>query len=174
MTASDEEDELGILVRHALAIRTAASDPPTRVRVERNGAIVELEWGGATADARPAAAAAPSTPEPSPALPGLPAEIGPAPSQSKVPADATTDVHYICAATVGVFHVAAEPGAAPFVAAGDDVIAGQQVAIIEAMKLMVPVQADRAGQVVEVLLADGTAVEYGERLFVLRPAQEGS
>lgn len=44
-------------------------------------------------------------------------------------------------------------------------MAGQQVGIIEAMKLMIPVEADKAGRVVEVLKNNGEPVEYGERLF---------
>jgi acetyl-CoA carboxylase biotin carboxyl carrier protein len=47
---------------------------------------------------------------------------------------------------------------------------GQQVAIVEAMKLMLPVEADLAGMVIEVLVQDGQPVEYGERLMTLAPA----
>ena len=49
---------------------------------------------------------------------------------------------------------------------------GQQVAIVEAMKLMNAIEADRAGRVVDILVADGTAVEYGQTLFVLEPVGE--
>ena len=73
------------------------------------------------------------------------------------------------APSVGVFYRAPEPGAPPFVGEGDTVRPGQQVAIVEAMKLMLPVEADRAGRVVEVLKRDGEPVEYGEVLFVLAP-----
>lgn len=74
---------------------------------------------------------------------------------------------YLTAQTVGVFHHAPEPGAAPFVTVGDVVVPGRQVGIIEAMKLMIPVEADRGGLIVEVLTASGEPVEYGERLFAL-------
>ncbi|WP_230687215.1 acetyl-CoA carboxylase biotin carboxyl carrier protein [Catellatospora vulcania] len=76
----------------------------------------------------------------------------------------------ICAGTVGTFYRAAEPGTAPFVAEGDHVRRGQQVAIIEVMKLMIPVEAERDGQIVAVHVTDGTSVEYGDRLLTLAPA----
>jgi len=71
----------------------------------------------------------------------------------------------LCAPTVGTFYVAPEPGAAPFVREGDQVRAGQQVGIVEAMKLMIPIEAERDGQVIAVLAANGKPVEYGDRLF---------
>ncbi len=52
---------------------------------------------------------------------------------------------------------------------GDRVKAGQQVAIVEVMKLMIPVEADRDAVVVEVLAGDGESVEYGQALFALGP-----
>ena len=77
----------------------------------------------------------------------------------------------LTAQAVGVFYRCPEPGANPFVREGDVVTAGQQVAIIEAMKLMLPVEAERAGRIVEVLKADGEPVEYGEPLFALAEAE---
>jgi acetyl-CoA carboxylase biotin carboxyl carrier protein len=75
----------------------------------------------------------------------------------------------ITAPTVGVFYAAPAPDAPPFVTPGDVVETGQQVAIVEAMKLMVPVEADRAGRIVEVLRDSGDPVEYGEALFTIAP-----
>ncbi|WP_282784075.1 biotin/lipoyl-containing protein, partial [Nocardia sp. CC201C] len=69
------------------------------------------------------------------------------------------------AETVGVFYRAPEPGAAAFVADGDPVRAGQQVGIVEAMKLMIPVTVARAGRVVEFLVGDAEPVEYGQPLI---------
>ncbi|WP_218026773.1 acetyl-CoA carboxylase biotin carboxyl carrier protein [Nocardia inohanensis] len=77
----------------------------------------------------------------------------------------------LCAPMVGVFYHAPEPGADPFVAVGDTVTRGQQVGITEAMKLMVPVEADRAGIVAEILVSDATAVEFGQPLLLLREAE---
>jgi acetyl-CoA carboxylase biotin carboxyl carrier protein len=79
----------------------------------------------------------------------------------------------LAAQAVGVFYRRPEPGADPFVREGDAVTLGQQVAIIEAMKLMLPVEAERAGRIVEVLKGDGEPVEYGEPLFALAEWSEG-
>ncbi|WP_052914431.1 acetyl-CoA carboxylase biotin carboxyl carrier protein [Protofrankia coriariae] len=68
---------------------------------------------------------------------------------------------------MGVFYRAPEPGAKPFVAEGDLITRGQQVAIIEAMKLMIPVEADASGRVLEILVADGTPVEHGQPLLTV-------
>jgi acetyl-CoA carboxylase biotin carboxyl carrier protein len=73
----------------------------------------------------------------------------------------------VCAPMVGVFYRASQPGAAPFVTEGDYITPGQQVAIIEAMKLMIPVEADRSGRITSVLVPDGESVEYGQPLFAL-------
>lgn len=74
---------------------------------------------------------------------------------------------YLTSPAVGVFYHAREPGADPFVAVGSAVEPGQQVGIVEAMKLMIPVEADRAGIVIDVLKANGAPVEYDEPLFAL-------
>lgn len=95
------------------------------------------------------------------------AEPGPGGGTPAGPGDGSVDV---CATTVGTFYRAAEPGTAPFVVEGDHVKRGQQVAIIEVMKLMIPVEAERDGRIVAVHVADGTSVEYGDRLLTIAPA----
>lgn len=74
---------------------------------------------------------------------------------------------FLTSPAVGVFYHAPEPGAEPFVSVGSVVRPGQQIGIIEAMKLMMPVEADRSGRIVGVLKANGTPVEYDEPLFAL-------
>lgn len=74
-------------------------------------------------------------------------------------------LEYVTASMVGMFFRAPKPGAQPFVDVGDLIAPGRQVGIIEAMKLMIPVESTVAGRIVEVLAADATAVEYGDRLF---------
>lgn len=122
-----------------------AGTRPSRLEVRSGGLAVHLEW--------PAAA---------------PAAGGPPASAAEI---AGRDAwHYFCSPLVGVFYRAREPGAEPFVEVGDGVAAGQQIAIIEAMKLMLPVEADRDGVISELLQADGTPVEYGTRLFAVELA----
>jgi len=69
--------------------------------------------------------------------------------------------------SVGAFYRAPRPDADPFVEVGDVVEAGQQVAVIESMKLFLPVNAEASGTVVEVLKENGEVVEHGEPLFAL-------
>jgi acetyl-CoA carboxylase biotin carboxyl carrier protein len=78
---------------------------------------------------------------------------------------------YLNSPGVGVFYHAREPGAEPFVSVGSVVRPGQQIGIIEAMKLMIPVEADRAGRVREVIKGNGEPVEYAEPLFALEPEE---
>ena len=68
---------------------------------------------------------------------------------------------------VGTVYLQPQPGADPFVRVGDTVQAGQTLMIVEAMKTMNPIPAPKAGKVVEILVADGQPVEFGEPLVVL-------
>jgi acetyl-CoA carboxylase biotin carboxyl carrier protein len=77
-------------------------------------------------------------------------------------------IHYVTSPIVGTFYRASSPSAAPFVSPGDYVKPGQTLCIIEAMKLMNEIESDLAGEVVKVLVENGTPVEYGERLFAVR------
>jgi acetyl-CoA carboxylase biotin carboxyl carrier protein len=78
---------------------------------------------------------------------------------------------YLTSPAVGVFYHAREPGAEPFVSVGSIVKPGRQVGIIEVMKLMIPVEADRAGIIMAVLKANGEPVQYGEPLFALEAGE---
>jgi acetyl-CoA carboxylase biotin carboxyl carrier protein len=71
----------------------------------------------------------------------------------------------LTAPMVGVFHHSGQP-----IRYGGSISAGQIVGSIESMKLMNDVLADRGGQVIEVLIEDGTPVEYGQPLFRLTGA----
>jgi acetyl-CoA carboxylase biotin carboxyl carrier protein len=81
--------------------------------------------------------------------------------------------HPIKAPLVGTFYRASQPGSPPFVNEGDTVDEGQVVAIVEAMKLMNQVQADKAGKVAEILAEDGAWVEFEQVLMYLEePGEE--
>ncbi|MCE1205325.1 MAG: acetyl-CoA carboxylase biotin carboxyl carrier protein [Holophagaceae bacterium] len=77
-------------------------------------------------------------------------------------------IHYVTSPIVGTFYRASNPTATPFASPGDFVKPGQTLCIIEAMKLMNEIESDVAGEVVKVLVENGTPVEYGERLFAVR------
>jgi acetyl-CoA carboxylase biotin carboxyl carrier protein len=71
---------------------------------------------------------------------------------------------------VGTFYSAASPDAKPFIAAGDRVTADTVVCIIEAMKVFNEIKAEASGVVERVLVENGQAVEFGQPLFVIKPA----
>ena len=68
---------------------------------------------------------------------------------------------------VGTVYLAAEPGTPNFVAVGDQVSEGQTLVIIEAMKVMNPIVADRAGTVKSILVENAQPVEFGQPLVVI-------
>jgi len=78
-----------------------------------------------------------------------------------------TGEHSVRAPLVGTFYRSPSPGEKPFIEVGDTVMAGQQVAILEAMKLMNSVEADKDGRVTAILVPDGTPVEYDQPLIVI-------
>ena len=84
-----------------------------------------------------------------------------------VPAEPKASGNAITSPMVGTAYLAPEPGAAPFVKAGDRVVEGQTVMIVEAMKVMNPIRAPQDGVVGEVAVTDGQPVEYGEVLLTL-------
>ena len=70
---------------------------------------------------------------------------------------------------VGTFYRSASPDNPPFVEAGQVVKKGQVLCIVEAMKLMNEIEAEQSGRLIEVLVQNGSPVEYGEPLFRLEP-----
>jgi acetyl-CoA carboxylase biotin carboxyl carrier protein len=70
---------------------------------------------------------------------------------------------------VGTFYRSPSPGEPPFVEVGDRVRIGQTVCIIEAMKLMNEIEAEVSGQVMEIMVANGEPVEYGQPLMRINP-----
>lgn len=105
-------------------------------------------------------AAAASEPAPSPAI-----DAGPAPSAS-IPL-AESSGQEIKAPMVGTFYSAPSPESDPFVKVGQTVRVGDPLCIIEAMKIMNPIEADRAGTITAVLAENGHPVEYEQPLFVI-------
>jgi len=78
------------------------------------------------------------------------------------------DGHPIVSPMVGTFYSAPSPSAKAFVSVGQHVNQGDTVCIIEAMKIMNQIEADQSGTVVEVLVNDGDAVEFGQTLVVIK------
>lgn len=111
--------------------------------------------------------------ESAPAVAAVPTAplVQPGPTVSAPGAVPTPDeqLEAIVAPMVGTFYAAPRPGADPFVRVGDHVEPGQVVAIIEAMKVMNEIVAERAGTIVEILVENGQPVEYGQPLMRFRP-----
>ena len=75
--------------------------------------------------------------------------------------------HAVKSPMVGTFYRSSSPGAKAFVEVGDSIKAGETICIIEAMKILNEIEADKSGTVSKVLCDNGQAVEYGQPLFII-------
>ncbi|MFB2552255.1 acetyl-CoA carboxylase biotin carboxyl carrier protein [Ensifer soli] len=101
-----------------------------------------------------------------------PLPVAAAPVQAAVAAPAAeaaaaASKNAVTAPMVGTCYLAPSPGARAFVEVGGTVKEGQTILIIEAMKTMNQIPAPRSGKVVEILVQDGTPVEYGEAVMII-------
>jgi acetyl-CoA carboxylase biotin carboxyl carrier protein len=127
----------------------------TEIEVERDGMRVRV--------GRQPAAASTSISVPVVQQPA----VAPAPAVRPVAADPASHPGALLSPMVGTAYLSAEPGAMPFVDIGSAVKAGDTVLIIEAMKTLNQIPAVRAGTVVQMLVADGQPVEFGEPLMII-------
>ena len=97
------------------------------------------------------------------AAPAAGAPAAPAPEA----APAAPAGHAVKSPMVGTFYRSASPGAKPFVEIGSVVKEGETICIIEAMKILNEIEADKAGTITQVMVENGQAVEYGQPLFVI-------
>jgi len=126
----------------------------TEIEVEDGDRRIVVKRSVAIAAApAPAAAAAPAPPPP--------------PAAAPAPSPPASHPGAVKSPMVGTVFLAAEPGAKPFVAPGDKVKEGDTLLIIEAMKVMNPIVAPRAGTVAQVLVIDAQPVEYDQPLVIL-------
>jgi len=116
-----------------------------------------------------------STAVPAPAMvQAAPVAVAPPPAVAQAPAatsepavDATPEGHAVTSPMVGTFYEAASPGAKPFVEVGQQVNVGDTLCIVEAMKMLNQIEADKAGTVSAKLVENGQPVEFGQSLFVI-------
>ncbi len=106
------------------------------------------------------------------AMPVPTAPMAAAPAAAPALSEAASNVvalagHSIKSPMVGSFYRASSPGAKPFVEVGDTVAVGDTVCIIEAMKILNEIEADKAGVVKKIMCENGQAVEYGQALIVI-------
>ena len=126
----------------------------TGLKIEQDGCVLDITRGGVCAPVAPAAVPV--------AVPA--AAAAPEAAPEKTP-EAPTEA--IESPLVGTFYRSPSPDAKPFVEVGDRVTADTTVGIIEAMKVMNEVKAEKAGVIKEVLVDNGDPVEYGQKLFVI-------
>ncbi len=130
--------------------------------------LTEIEVKDGERSIRVVRAAAPATAY---AAPAAPAAFAPAPAaDAPLPsgeADWKTHPGLVKSPIVGTAYLTPEPGAPPYVSEGQTVMAGDTLLIIEAMKVMNPITAPKAGRVVKILISGESPVEYDEPLVVI-------
>jgi len=122
--------------------------------------IVKGPVGGPVAVAAPVMVAAPAASTTAAATPAAPVAAPPAEA-------AVVSGHVVKSPMVGTFYTASSPEAKPFVQVGSVVKEGETICIIEAMKILNEIEADKSGTVTRVMVDNGQAVEYGQPLFMI-------
>ena len=110
--------------------------------------------------------AAPAAPAALAAAPA-PAAVAAVPAAQPAAAPEAPAGHHVKSPMVGTFYRASSPGAKSFVEVGSQVKEGETICIIEAMKILNEIEADKSGTVTQILCENGQAVEYGQPLFVI-------
>ncbi len=123
-----------------------------KVRIVKGGGAVVHSYAPAPVYAQQSQAPAPSN--------------GNAPAPAPVAAEVATG-HTVKSPMVGTFYRSSSPGAKAFVEIGSVVKEGETVCIIEAMKILNEIEADKSGTITRILCENGQAVEYGQPLFII-------
>ncbi|EXI92553.1 MAG: Biotin carboxyl carrier protein of acetyl-CoA carboxylase [Candidatus Accumulibacter sp. BA-94] len=137
------------LVEESSITELEINDAEEKVRIVKHGGMVSHHYSMSPVAASPTTAVAAAPVEAAPAEPEVPA------------GDA------VKAPMVGTFYRAPSPGAEPYVEVGSAVKAGDTLCIIEAMKLLNEIEAERSGTVKAILVENGQPVEFGEPLFIV-------
>ena len=160
-------------------IRLMVENELTEIDLKDEKETVSLRREGSQApvvQVSPAPAAPPAAPAPAaPATPAAPAPApaaaapAAAPAAEPSPAD-TSNLEQITSPMVGTFYSAAKPESPAFANVGDTVTADTTVCIVEAMKIFNEIKAEQSGVIEKVLVSNGDSVEFGQALFLVRPA----
>ena len=111
----------------------------------------------------------PQLPPPAPLMAAVASAAPSAAAPAEAAADDGGELAIVKSPIVGTFYRTAEPGAKALASVGDVVRKGQVLCIIEAMKLMNEIDSEYDGEITSVYVENGQAVQYGERLFAIRP-----
>lgn len=140
-------------------------DLKVRIKFEQEGGA---DLAGLARALSSQAQAAPVAAAPVPAV--LPTSQASAAAQvAAAEADDEASLQIVKSPIVGTFYESPSPGSPAFVKIGDQVEMGQVLCIVEAMKLMNEIESDAAGEIVKRFVQNGQPVEYGQRLFAVRP-----
>lgn len=99
--------------------------------------------------------------------PAAPIASAPVEATTPAPESSAPTGHKVCSPMVGTFYSASSPDAAPYVKVGQQVNVGDTLCIVEAMKMMNQIEADKAGTITAILLEDGQPVEFDQALVVI-------
>jgi acetyl-CoA carboxylase biotin carboxyl carrier protein len=121
---------------------------------------VRISRGGTSVTYAAAPAPAPVAAAPAPVA-------APAPAEAAAPASEEPAGHAVKSPMVGTFYASPAPDAPPFVTVGQTVAAGDVICIIEAMKMMNQIEADKAGTIGAILIEDGEAVEFDQPIVTI-------
>lgn len=136
---------------------------------ESNLGEIEIREGEESIRISRASSVAPSVsaaPSPAVAIPTAAPEQS-IPAKSEAPAPVIASGHVVSSPMVGTFYRAASPDSTPFVEVGSQVGVGDTLCIIEAMKMLNEIEADKSGVIRAIQKENGQPVEYGEPLFVI-------
>lgn len=106
-------------------------------------------------------------PAPVAAAPATPSDAPVAMPVTSAPVAAAASGHIVKSPMVGTFYRSSSPGAKPFAEVGQTIKEGETICIVEAMKILNEIEADKSGTITQVLVENGQAVEYGQPLFVI-------
>lgn len=126
-----------------------------KIKVKKTGTVEQITYSQPMMQQAPVAA---------PQAPSAPAQ----PSTSEEPAKAVPSGETVKSPIVGTYYTAASPDSDPFINIGDKVSQGQTLCIIEAMKIMNEIEAEFGGTIKEMLVPDGTPVEFDQPLFIIQ------
>ncbi|KPK11258.1 MAG: acetyl-CoA carboxylase biotin carboxyl carrier protein subunit [Acidithiobacillales bacterium SG8_45] len=134
---------------------------------ESSLAEIEINEGEESIRISRASSVVPAAAAPMMAAPAAPAAAPPTVAESEVGGKELPSGHAVKSPMVGTFYSAPSPGAKPFASVGDSVSVGDTLCIVEAMKMLNEIEADKSGVVKAILKENGQPVEYGEALFII-------
>ena len=140
----------------------------TEFELEQDGVKIRIK-SNAAHDHVPILPASPMVHPHAPAASGLAGVGAGAPAIAVAGEEEGTELAIVKSPIVGTFYRASDPEAKPFFDVGDTVKKGEVLCIIEAMKLMNEIDSEYDGEIVNVYVENGQPVQYGERLFAIKP-----